>query len=254
MPKRVILPRLEEPSTWAHKLHLGMALGELGYSRFHAEMSRVAGYGWMMWKGRVSYQMGAYIHATHNDLVKDFLENSNAERLVFLEHDHTFPQDVLFRHSQYTEPIVAGTYVLRDHLRPLPVVYEWDRGRHNALHYDAAKTKHMLDNPGLHRVDVVPMGCTSIRRDVLERWKEDEKTRDYPFFNSFTNPRGATMSDDVWFCRIADDAGWNIYLDTSLQVGHLYNYPLTVPYFINWYNNVRVPEAAADMEAANARS
>lgn len=235
--KRILkLPRIEEPSTWAGNLLVCMALGELGYSRFHMMMSTVAGYGYLMWKGKVLYQMGAYIHATHNDLVKAALEMPGWERLVFLEHDHEFPGDTLFKHSQYKEPIVAGLYVLRDENQPLPVVYKWDKGRANALHYNAAETKEMLENPGLHRVDVVPMGCTSIRRDVLEGWAKDERTKDYPMFNSFTNPRGSTMSDDVWFCRLADDAGWNIYLDTSLQCGHLKQISLTVPTFIGWYN------------------
>src|SRR5207245_2879169 len=145
---------------------------------------------------------------------------------------HEFPADVFRRHARYREPVVSGIYVLRDLNSPIPVMYNWDGARANALPPSPAEVKHMLDNPGLHPVDVVPMGCTSLRRDVLEEWPAEQ-----PRFNSFTNPRGATMSDDVWFCRIAQDNGWSIHIDTSLQVSHLINnIALGVPHFVRWYN------------------
>jgi hypothetical protein len=89
---------------------------------------------------------------------------------------------------------------------------------------------------------VVPLGCTTIRRDVLESWPAEQ-----PFFSSFSFPPGrkgewtkkitpATISHDVFFCRIAQDHGWSIWLDTSLRVKHLTLVPIDDGYFINWYN------------------
>jgi len=91
----------------------------------------------------------------------------------------------------------------------------------------------------LHEVDVVPLGCTSIKREVFETWPTDQ-----PMFNSFTNPRGATMSDDVWFCRIAQDNGWQAYVDTSLHIGHFAMVPLTIPVFVHWWNTKGAKQAA----------
>ena len=214
----------------------------MGYAGFHSGLSLVEGYGWFMWKKRVLFHEGGYIHGAHNNLVKAALEMPNWDRLVLLEHDHQYPPDTLWRHAHYTEAIVSATYVLRDYNSPLPVFYNWDTQRHNALHPDAAQVKHMLDNPGLHEVDVVPMGCTSIKREVFETWPSDQ-----PMFNSFTNPRGATMSDDVWFCRIAQDNGWQPYVDTSLHVTHLALVPLSVKTFVSWWNQVGSKRAAGDV-------
>ena len=196
-----------------------------------------------MWKKRILFHQGGYIHGAHNNLVKAALNLPNWDRLVMLEHDHDFPPDTLWKHAHYKEPIVSGLYVLRDYNEPLPVIYNWDAERHNAVHPNAAEVKHMLDNPGLHEVDVVPMGCVSIKREVFETWPTDQ-----PKFSSFTNPRGATMSDDVWFCRIAQDNGWQPYVDTSLLPTHLTLVPLSVPMFVTWWNQIGQKRAEEDLK------
>lgn len=231
-----------KPHTWPQRLIICIPLAELGYGRFPADLSNIEGFGWFDWKDRVYFHSGGYIHGAHNNLLKEILKRKDWDRVVLLEHDHIFPADTLWRHAHYTEAIVTATYVLRDIQEPLPVFYNWDAQRHNALHPNAAEVKHMLDNPGLHEVDVVPLGCTSIKREVFETWPDDQ-----PMFNSFTNPRGATMSDDVWFCRIAQDNGWQPYVDTSHQIQHLTLVPLGVPTFVSWFNQVRVKQAQEDV-------
>lgn len=216
-------------------LIVGIPLAELGYSMFWQKLCSIPDFGYLVWKGRVMTLGGAYVHASHNQMTKEALGDKVPpwKRLLWLEYDHEFPPDIFQRHAGYKEPVVSGIYCLRDISAPLPVFYNWDAPRHNALHLNAAQVKTMLEDRKLYDVDVVPMGCTSIRRDVLEAWPDDQ-----PMFNSFTNPRGATMSDDVWFCRMAQDNGWSIYVDTSLRVKHITQVPIDDNYFISWYNKV----------------
>jgi hypothetical protein len=233
---------ISKPYTWPNRLLVCIPLAELGYSAFHCNLSLVHGYGWYIWKGKVLYHMGGYIHGAHNNLAKEALKLPDWDRLVWLEHDHEFPADMLFRHAQYTQPIVSAIYVLRDINSPLPVFYNWDAERANALHPNSAQVKRMLDKRGLYEVDCVPMGCTSVRRDVLEQWPADQ-----PMFNSFTNPRGSTMSDDIWFCRIAQDMGWQPYVDTSLSVKHVCQVPIDDSFFVRWWNEKGAKQAAEDV-------
>lgn len=204
----------------------------------------VNGYGWHVQRGLWSSHSGAYVHDTHVKLVKDALKIEGWDRMLFLEDDHDFQPDMLFKHSHYSQPVVGGVYVQRKVEEPLPVFYNWDNGRHNALRPSKEQMARMFEHRGLHEVDVVPMGCTSIRRDVLENWPEG-----IPMFFSPVNPaNGATMSDDVWFCRKAQEQGYQIYVDTSNRAAHYALFPIDDSYFIRW-NNYHAPSLIAQREA-----
>jgi hypothetical protein len=214
-----------------------MPLGELGYSRYWQMLLANRDFGYMAFTRRLITQTGAYPHAATNSLIKSALDPEEHmprwDRILICEHDHEFPLDFLRKHAAYKEPIVAGVYPLRDVENPLPVIYNWDAARANALQPTVAEVKYMLDNPGLHEVDVVPMGCTSIRRDVLENWPVGQ-----PYFSSYTNAALSTITHDVFFCRVAQDAGWQPMIDTSLLIKHYALVPLDIPYFIRWYNQI----------------
>lgn len=223
--------------------------GELGYMDFVAKLCdrRSAihkDFGQLVAKDRVLFNSRPYAHSNAYELVQMAMEVPDWKRALFLEHDHEFPPDMLRRHAAYREPVVAGLYVIRDISEPIPVIYKWDQGRHNAEPYNAVELKAMglLGNEaakGLHEVDVVPLGCTSIRRDVLEEWPEDK-----PIFSSYTNPKGKSISHDVWFSRMAQDNGWPIYIDTSLRIQHYAKVPVDDTYFERWWHEVGAKQAA----------
>jgi hypothetical protein len=110
------------------------------------------------------------------------------------------------------------------------VLYNWDEGRHNAIRPENRELREMMDKPGLHRVDCVPMGCTSISRGVLTQWPASTG-----MFCSPVNPdNGRTMTDDIYFCRMAQDQGYPIYVDTSLEVGHRLTHYVHPSFFTAW--------------------
>lgn len=216
------------------RLLVAVPLAELGYSAFWQKLCQIREFGWLVYAGRVLTLSGSYIHDSHTKLVRRAFEKDVPawDRLLFLEHDHEFPPDVFQRHAAYTQPIMAGHYPQRALAEPLPVIYMWDERRLNAVRPQPIEMKRMLDERGIYEVDIVPMGCTSIRRDVFENWPEAE-----PMFMSPANPAtGTTMSDDVWFCRKAQDQGYPIYVDTRQKVGHMVLHTIDDSYFVAWWN------------------
>lgn len=227
------LSNINDPSTWPNKLFISIPISEICYSRFWQQLHTVQGYGYFVQQGLWSSLSGQIIHDGHNKLLRDALKIEGWDRLLWLETDHDFQPDMLYKHAHYTEPIVGGLYVQRKVDEPLPVIYNWDLGRHNALRPSRQQMKRIIEEPGLHEVDIVPSGCTSIRRDVLEDWPQGT-----PHYFSPTNPdTGTTMTDDVWFCRKAQDQGYPIYVDSSNLVSHYALFPVEPKFFIQWDNH-----------------
>ena len=93
----------------------------------------------------------------------------------------------------------------------------------------------ILENRGLYEVDVVPMGCTAIRRDVFENWPKD-----LPFYSAPTSPKnGKVMSDDVFFCRHAQDQGYKIKVDSRIIAKHHALVGVDDRFYVSWIKQMR---------------
>ncbi len=229
-----------------------MPWGELGYQLYHAALIANPDYGYLINQHRVFPGLGGYTHSNPQTLLAGALKGvingqkvPPFKRIVWLEHDHTFPVDVFQRHATYEKPYVSALYTFRDSSEPLPVIYKWSDDRQSAVMYNAVEFEEMgifdddLDSPRrrLHKVDVVPMGCLSVAREVYDQWPSER-----PYFSSGTSPNGTTIGHDVFACRIAQDAGWPIYVDTSFRVKHYGLIELDDSYFKRWFNMVRLPQ------------
>ncbi len=216
-----------------------MAYSEQGYNRYHMKLATIPDYGYMLATDRLISQSGGSYFQNQNDLMKLALQRPGWKRVLLMEHDHEFPPDVFRWHASYTQDVVSGMYFLRDINNPLPVFYMWDEERENCAIPSAVEIKQMIETaPGLYPMDCVPMGCTSIAREVLEGWPKDQ-----PFFSSYTNPAGSTISSDVFFCRVAQDHGFQPYLDSRLLIDHYALVPIGKEYFVRWWNQVGAAKA-----------
>lgn len=218
--------------------------GELGYNAYWQHQIDRDSYlhkdfGQLVQKGNVLNNSRGHSHQNLYELTQRALAIPGWKRLLVMEHDHGFPPEVYRKHAAYTQPVVGALYVVRDYREPLPVIFHWDTQRQNAQMYDAVDLKRMIfEQPGLHEVDCVPFGCCSIRRDVLETWPKDR-----PMFSVYSNPSGKGITHDIWFCRLAQDQGWSIWVDTSLQVEHFGLIPLSVQFFGRWWDEIGSKQA-----------
>ena len=181
--------------------------------------------------------VGSVVHTAHNDLVKWFLEETHARRLLLLETDHQFPPNLLERVRNYTEPVTGALYYGRgDPHMPLAFVPnphqkqpdgeyvswinddgvwagDWKGGKLTPIWPSLEEEWRRLGQ--LQRVCVVPMGCTAIRRDVLEDWPAG-----VPYFLQDYYD-GSIRTDDVYFCHQVVQQGHHVYLDCGVELSHM---------------------------------
>jgi len=174
----------------------------------------------------------AYVQQAHNEIVRQALQRRDWEYLLMLEHDHLLPSNLLQRVAGYSEPVVGALYFLRrpphnpcalipadGHDDPGTWAGLWEYERVQWL--NPGRTVQAIEEGRLYRVCAVGMGCTAIRRDVLEAFGAE-----LPFQVPYEG--GDLLSDDVWFCRRAAQLGFEVYLDGGLVLPHLAVRPVHV--------------------------
>ena len=141
------------------------------------------------------------VHATRNSLVEAALMHKDWTHCLFIDDDMTFPENTLEVLLKHDKPVIGVSYVGKaapfhlivwDKVNGEPVRWPVDRGRRGAV-----------------KVFAVGMGVTLIKREVIKaigkRWFEFSKYK----------------GEDIEFCGKAMEAGFETWVDTELEVGHI---------------------------------
>ncbi|HEV3129598.1 MAG TPA: hypothetical protein VGY32_11480 [Solirubrobacteraceae bacterium] len=170
--------------------------------------------------------VGVYLEQAMRLLTKQALAIPGWKRLVIVEGDMVMPEDALIRHALHTDAVVGSLYFQHRLPHQANVMLEHPtEGVDKCAHLLPTGIKYMLDNPALYKVSIVGMGCTSIRRDVLEDWDHErwgpiwrngfqESAKD----DEFT---GGQISHDVRFCQQVVRQGHSVWLDSSIVCDQL---------------------------------
>jgi hypothetical protein len=137
-----------------------------------------------------------------NDGVK-CAQDMNADFLLFLDSDMTFPRSTLHRLLAHRKDIVGATYTKR--VPPFTLL---------GAVFDRNET---IDEHGLIRMRHMPTGCLLIRMTVFEKLSA-------PHFRFLTNETtGEIHGEDYVFCDRAHEAGFEVWCDAalSLELGHI---------------------------------
>jgi teichuronic acid biosynthesis glycosyltransferase TuaG len=154
-------------------------------------------------------------HTARNLLTQAALR-TQATHLLWIDADMSFPRDALLRLLAHRLPIVAGLYFNRrapfhpQLLRKQPAERAMDDVPMGYV-YDWRREAAAGDSGSLLRVDATGAGFLLIERRVFTDIAADD---------GWWAPFG-TGSDDIWFLRRATAAGYEIFVDTALELGHL---------------------------------
>ena len=163
----------------------------------------------------------AYLPDAHNIIVESFIglhevrhpEQHGYKRayLCLLEQDMYPHKRFAIRAQTYTEPVVGQLYFRKKYhdQRSIAGFFSDDNGEYETLDDDTID-RWCDEEPGLHRIDVVGMGCTFIRADVLLNWPRDLR----PPFKWQPARWGRGASDDMQFHWECKQQGIETYLDT----------------------------------------
>ena len=159
---------------------------------------------------------------SRNHIVREAL-GWGADELLFMDIDQTFPSDVLARLRSHKKDIVSGWTPLRKQPH-WPLVYLREGKSYRPL----------MPEGELQKVDGFGFGCVLIKMHVFERmvqpWFEQEFHDD-----ESEKAGGLKVGHDLNWCRKAQEAGFELWVDNTVECGHLMNVMIDREYAMNGY-------------------
>lgn len=183
-------------------------------------------------RGQLKPNIGdSAVGRSRNRLTREFLE-SDCTHLLFIDSDLVFGGEQIQRIMMHDDPIVGGVYVKKQEGDPQIVCNGSD-----------IPTEQRMD--GLMEVKYVGTGFIRVAREVFEKmidvyrdeieYKCDDNKAvtewDFWRFGVYKYPDGSKryLSEDWYFCQIAKDLGYQIWMDMAIVLKHSGNalYPLS---------------------------
>lgn len=143
---------------------------------------------------------GKPVDVARQQLTAQALADKAVTHLLFIDDDMQFPPDALERLLAHDVPIVGGLCHARR--PPWNPMLAKRAGPLYGFEYDHPST-------GLVEVDATGAAFLLVKREVFET-----------MFASWWKPRG-TLTEDFSFCVGAKEAGYSIFVDVGLDIGHV---------------------------------
>lgn len=166
--------------------------------------------------GHLANSSGANIVNARNEIVDAFLEHHDADWLWFVDTDMTFEPDVLDRMVKAAHPekrpiLGALCFAWLNGNEASPTIYGFSPDNKVVRYFDYPRDQCI-------QVGATGTGCVLIHRSVLEKLRELHP-KPWPYFAESTLGH-LPVGEDITFCIRAGQAGFPVFVDTSIKIGH----------------------------------
>ena len=146
------------------------------------------------------------IDASRNLIVEHALE-IGYDYIMWIDSDMILPKNTLTTLMSHDKDVVSGVYAYKL-IGAENAVAKRFKDKAKDI-YEDIPLKEITESKRLIEVDGVGFGCVLTKVDVFRHIKK-------PWFRYTPN-----MGEDIYFCRKAQKAGYQVYLDTSILCGHV---------------------------------
>lgn len=152
----------------------------------------------------LTFCTGTYVHSAREQLARMAID-ANADFVLWLDADMRFPKDALIRLLKHNKDIVGINYSNRG-VPPGFVAIKTIK--------PPQKLVTSPDSAGLEDVEALGFGCVLMRGRVLRRIAAEH---DGPMFWFDRNEDGGLVGEDVYFCNLARERGFDVCVDHDLS-------------------------------------
>jgi len=149
------------------------------------------------------------IDAVRNELVRQS-QMINATHIFMLDTDQIYPPDIFMKLIEHDKDIVAA----KVHRRRPP--YDPILLRGTIDKFDAVPDEEW-ETGGLVEVDATGFGCVLIKMEVFAAIEP-------PWFAFDLYNCETPIGEDIYFYDKAKKAGFNVYVDCGIKIGHIHSF------------------------------
>lgn len=150
------------------------------------------------------------VDGLRNQIVETALMR-NCSHLIMMDMDQTYPVDTITKLLSHKLPVV-GCLVHRRYPPFDPLLYRGDIGTYELI--------ENYEKGDLIEVDATGTGCLMFDMEVFRNMPA-------PWFRFRLTADNLPIGEDFGFCSDLRKAGYKIYVDTSIQCGHLSTMEIT---------------------------
>lgn len=160
-------------------------------------------------------QVGGYVDVNRNKIVEE-ARKAGTTHLMFIDADMIFPEDGIMRLLAHKKDIVGANYNVR--LDPTSVVLSGP----TVKMFDK-KTNKVVSMSGqdfpteLFKCYSLATGFMMIDMKVFDKLE-------FPYFDAYQDKNGVHYTEDVDFCRKANESGAEVWCDPTIRMGHIGSY------------------------------
>lgn len=147
------------------------------------------------------------ISEIRNNLVEQALDEV-CTSIIMLDTDQTYPPDTIIKLLSHNLPIVT-TQIHRRYPPFDPIMLRGEIHKYKSIPFEEMYTGELVE------IDATGAGCICVDMKVF-------LNIEYPWFEDVPQTEEyMPVGEDINFCYKARHAGYRIFMDTSIQCGHL---------------------------------
>lgn len=185
------------PATFAYDLAQMMAFTAVNYVGPNEPIEALG----------LTFTMGTYIHRARQQLA-DIALDQGTDYILWIDSDMRFPKDALLRLLKHREDVVGINYSKRG----IPPSFVAIKSIH-----PPEQCVTLPDSTGLEEVEAIGFGLVLMKTKVLRALHDPESEEGPWFWFDWEHERNAYVGEDVYFCRLLRDAGFDLMVDHDLS-------------------------------------
>jgi hypothetical protein len=156
-------------------------------------------------------QAGTYVHRARQNLIDNV---PGAHYILWLDSDMRFPKETLLRLIQHDKPMVGINYSTRG-VPPRFVAIKRVSIDHQEDGLGGKICATLEDSTGLEEVEAIGFGAVLMKAAIIPTLPTEGEP--WFWYGLDKNDRELHVGEDVWFCRLVREAGWQIFVDHDLS-------------------------------------